>query len=109
MPRDAECSASGAAHAAAVRADPGYERHQRLRAGDLRDQGSGDLGRFSPLLGHDGQTFGYDSFILYSPRQRLAIVALGNTSTSAAPVRRSPADSESMELLGGKLLKAIAP
>jgi D-alanyl-D-alanine carboxypeptidase len=69
----------------------------------------GELARFSPLRGHDGQTFGYDSFILYSPPRRIAIAALGNTSTSADPVRRSPADSKSMFFLTPKLLKPIAP
>jgi D-alanyl-D-alanine carboxypeptidase len=69
----------------------------------------GELSRFSPVLGHDGQTFGYDSFVLYSPREKAAIAALGNTSTSQDPVRRSPEDSEAMPLLSAKLLEAIAP
>jgi D-alanyl-D-alanine carboxypeptidase len=40
------------------------------------------LRRFSPLFGHDGTPFGYDSFVLYSPRSRTTVAALGNTSTS---------------------------
>jgi D-alanyl-D-alanine carboxypeptidase len=88
---------------------PGTNGVNAYGLGIFEIETGGDLRRFSPLLGHDGQMFGYDSFILYSPRQRLAIAALGNTSTSQNPVRRSPADSESMPLLSGKLLKAIAP
>jgi D-alanyl-D-alanine carboxypeptidase len=64
-------------------------------------------GPFGGLIGHDGQPLGYDSFLLYAPHSRVAIAALGNTSVSAGPLRRSPLDRQPMEQLGAGLLEAL--
>jgi hypothetical protein len=36
--------------------------------------------RLGSFLGHDGELFGYDSIMLYSPSQHVAVVVLGTTS-----------------------------
>ena len=67
-----------------------------------------DGGQFGRLLGHDGQPVGYDSFALYAPRTKITTAALGNTSVSQDPIEHSSLDSDSMEILGGRLLDALS-
>ena len=65
----------------------------------------GALGSF---YGHDGQTPGYDSLVLYSPSAKVTFVALGNASTQDDPVTRTPFNPNELDDLAAELLKILA-
>jgi D-alanyl-D-alanine carboxypeptidase len=63
------------------------------------------LGKF---LGHNGAVPGYDSVALYSPKSKITIVALGNTSVELLPVSGSPEAPSMLFNLAPDLIRAIA-
>jgi hypothetical protein len=56
----------------------------------------------------NGELWGYDTEVFYSPLLRLTIVALGNTSTHEEPVTPSPLDGLGPDGLVPLLAAAVA-
>jgi hypothetical protein len=54
--------------------------------------------RYAGLLGHDGAVPGYDSLVLYSPRNGATLVLLGNTPVELNATKNSAQPSPLFDL-----------
>jgi D-alanyl-D-alanine carboxypeptidase len=66
---------------------------------------SSPLGKF---LGHNGAVPGYDSLVLYSPKSRITIAAIGNTSVELLPVRGAPEPPSMLFTIAPDIIRTLA-
>jgi D-alanyl-D-alanine carboxypeptidase len=81
---------------------------QPLQTPDGADVGYGlAIARFGPLIGHDGQIPGYNSFMAHDPAAENSVIVL--TSLYAAPDGKQPANAIAMAIIQALYGRSLIP